>query len=98
MQSLAACAGMSRTTFALKFKETVGASPLDYLTRWRRTVAGDRLVRSSQPIAEIGQALGHESQSAFSLAFKRVMGCSPGQYGRVRSLGQGEATATAQTG
>ena len=89
--SLAKHAGMSRTSFALKFKETVGASPLEYLTRWRMTVAGDRLVRSSAPISEIGQALGYESQSAFSLAFKRVMGCSPGQYGRGRSPGSATA-------
>ena len=46
------------------------------------TVAGDRLVRSKTPISAIGLALGYESQSAFSLAFKRVMGCSPGKYGR----------------
>ncbi len=98
VQSLAARAGMSRTTFALKFKETVGTSPLEYLTRWRMTVAGDRLVRSNHPISEIGQALGYESQSAFSLAFKRVMGCSPGQYGRGHSLRDGEELATAQTG
>jgi len=88
VQSLAARAGMSRTTFALRFKETVGVSPLDYLTRWRMTVACDRLVRTTDPISDIGQALGYESQSAFSLAFKRVMGCSPGQYGRGRALRQ----------
>ena len=91
VQSLAARAGMSRTTFAIKFRETVGTSPLEYLTRWRMTVAVDRLVRSSQPISEIGQALGYDSQSAFSLAFKRVMGCSPGQYGRGRSPGSATA-------
>ncbi len=32
LQGLAERAGMSRTTFALKFKATVGASPMDYLT------------------------------------------------------------------
>ncbi len=98
VQSLAARAGMSRTAFAMKFKETVGATPLEYLTRWRMMVAGDRLVRSTNPISEIGQALGYDSHSAFSLAFKRVMGCSPGQYGRGRSPAKGEVMATAQTG
>jgi len=87
VQSLAARAGMSRTSFALRFKETVGVSPLDYLTRWRMMVASDRIVRSSDPLSEIGQALGYDSQSAFSLAFKRVMGCSPGQYGRAPARG-----------
>ena len=91
VQSLAARAGLSRTTFAVKFKEMVGLSPLEYLTRWRMTVACDRLVRSSAPISEIGEALGYDSQSAFSLAFKRVMGCSPGQYGRDHSSGTGRS-------
>ena len=84
LQELAERAGMSRSTFALKFKETVGASPMDYLTRWRMLLAGDRLAHSSDPISVIALSLGYESESAFSTAFKRVMGCSPRQYGRGR--------------
>jgi AraC-like DNA-binding protein len=85
LHELAACAGMSRSTFALKFKETVGASPLEYLTRWRMLLAGDRLANSSDPISVIALSLGYESESAFSTAFKRVMGCSPRQYSRGQS-------------
>jgi AraC-like DNA-binding protein len=84
LQALAERAGMSRSTFALKFKETVGASPMDYLTRWRMLLAGDRLMNSGEPISVIARSLGYESESAFSTAFKRVMGCSPRQYGRGR--------------
>ena len=40
LQELAERVGMSRSTFALKFKETVGASPMEYLTRWRMLLAG----------------------------------------------------------
>jgi len=82
LQELAERVGISRSTFALKFKETVGASPIEYLTRWRMLLAGDRLASSSDPIAIIALSLGYESESAFSTAFKRVMGCSPRQYGR----------------
>jgi AraC-like DNA-binding protein len=82
LQQLAERAGMSRSTFALKFKETVGESPMEYLTRWRMLLAGDRLVNSSDPISVIALSLGYESESAFSTAFKRVMGCSPRQYSR----------------
>jgi AraC-like DNA-binding protein len=82
LQSLAAHAGMSRSTFALKFKQTVGESAIEYLTRWRMLLAGDRLTNSSDPISVISLSLGYESESAFSTAFKRVMGCSPRQYGR----------------
>src|SRR5260370_23776526 len=74
IQKLAERAGMSRSTFALKFKQTVGASPMEYLTRWRMLLAGDRLANSSDPISVIALSLGYESESAFSTAFKRVMG------------------------
>jgi AraC-like DNA-binding protein len=84
LQELAERAGMSRSTFALKFKETVGKSPMGYLTHWRMLLAGDRLTNSSDPISAIALSLGYESESAFSVAFKRVMGCSPRQYSRGR--------------
>jgi AraC-like DNA-binding protein len=82
LPELARHAGMSRSTFALRFKETVGTSPMEYLTRWRMLRAGDRLANSREPISVIALSLGYESESAFSTAFKRVMGCSPRQYGR----------------
>jgi AraC-like DNA-binding protein len=96
LQQLAERAGMSRSTFALKFKETVGATPMEYLTRWRMLLAGDRLANSGDPISVIALSLGYESESAFSTAFKRVMECSPRQYGRgrnpaSRSHSEGEA-------
>jgi AraC-like DNA-binding protein len=84
LQTLAEQAGMSRSSFALKFKETVGKSPMEYLTRWRMVLAADRLENSGDPVSVIALTLGYESESAFSTAFKRVMGCSPRQYGRGR--------------
>jgi AraC-like DNA-binding protein len=96
LQELAGHAGMSRSTFALRFKETVGASPMEYLTRWRMLLGGDRLENSSDPISVIALSLGYESESAFSTAFKRVMGCSPRQYsrgGNPASPSYGEAEA-----
>ena len=82
LHALAARARMSRSSFAVKFKQTVGTSPMEYLTRWRMLLAGDSLVNSSEPISAIARTLGYESESAFSTAFKRVMGCSPRQYSR----------------
>jgi AraC-like DNA-binding protein len=82
LNALASHAGMSRSSFALKFKQTVGQAPMDYLTRWRMLLAGDRLAHSDEPIAAIALSLGYESESAFSTAFKRVMGRAPRQYGR----------------
>jgi AraC-like DNA-binding protein len=84
LQKLSERAGMSRSSFALKFKETVGKAPLDYLTRWRMMLAGDRLANTRDPVSVVARSLGYESEAAFSTAFKRVMGCSPRRYGRER--------------
>jgi AraC-like DNA-binding protein len=70
LQELAERVGMSRSIFALKFKETVGETPMEYLTRWRMLLAGDKLKTGGDSLSE----------SAFGKAFKRVMGCSPKQY------------------
>jgi AraC-like DNA-binding protein len=80
LQALAERAGMSRTSFTLKFKETVGTSPMEYLKRWRMLLGGDRLMNSSDPVSAVAVSLGYESESAFSAAFKKVTGCSPREY------------------
>ena len=85
LQELAGRAGMSRSIFAQRFKETVGKSPMEYLTRWRMLLAGEKMTSSDEPISVIAQSLGYESESAFGKAFKRVMGCAPRQYRRGQS-------------
>ena len=82
LEELGARAGMSRSSFAAKFKAAVGATPIDYLTRWRMLLAADRLAAGREPVSTIALSLGYESESAFSTAFKRAMGGSPRQYGR----------------
>jgi AraC-like DNA-binding protein len=82
LQKLAERACMSRSGFAQKFRETIGTSPMEYVTRWRMLLAGDRLENSSDSVSAIALSLGYESESAFSAAFKRVMGASPRRYGQ----------------
>ncbi|MEO6298248.1 MAG: AraC family transcriptional regulator [Paracoccaceae bacterium] len=84
LQTLAGHCGMSRSMFAAKFKAMVGTPPLDYLTNWRMQLAADRLSSTADQVATIAQSLGYRSESAFSTAFKRVMGTAPRQYGRIR--------------
>jgi AraC-like DNA-binding protein len=82
LQALAGLAGMSRTVFAERFKQATGKSPMDYLALWRMRLAADRLVHSGDSVASIALGLGYESESAFGVAFKRVLGCAPRQYAR----------------
>ena len=82
LPALANKAGMSRSGFARAFKATVGTSPIEYLTKWRMLLAGTRLAGGNQSVSSVAASLGYESESAFSTAFKRVMGCSPRRYAR----------------
>ena len=80
VSSLAAEAAMSRSKFAHRFKVTIGSSPMDYLTKWRMLIACDRLLTGRLPLRVLAEELGYGSESAFSIAFKRVMGYSPGRH------------------
>ncbi len=82
LQTLAERAGMSRSSFALRFKATVGETAMDYVSRWRMMLAGDRFENTKASVSAVALSLGYESESAFSTAFKRVMGCTPRQYRR----------------
>lgn len=85
LTALAGVAGMSRTTFAERFRDVVGKTPFDHLTSWRMQLAADRLRRSADSVASIGFSVGYESEAAFSTAFRRVMGCTPMQHRRIVS-------------
>jgi len=80
LTELAGIARMSRSGFAATFKRQVGSAPLDYLIRWRMSLARDALRRDSRTISELAAATGYESESAFSTAFRRVVGSSPRQF------------------
>lgn len=80
--TLAATAGMSRSAFAARFKEVVGETPLEYLTRWRMRRASQLLKEKDHKLAEVASLVGYESEGAFNKAFKRVLGVPPGVYRR----------------
>jgi AraC-like DNA-binding protein len=86
LEKLARRAGMSRTVFALRFKEVVGETATEYLTRWRMLLAADRLSAGDEPVAAIASTLGYESESSFGKAFRRVIGEAPRRFGRGAAL------------
>ncbi|WP_312015939.1 helix-turn-helix transcriptional regulator [Bradyrhizobium sp. JYMT SZCCT0428] len=81
---LAKLAGMSRSAFAARFSETLGCAPMEYLSRWRMTLAQDALSRGGKSLDRLAEEMGYESASAFSTAFRRRVGCSPGTFARLR--------------
>jgi AraC-like DNA-binding protein len=77
---LARACAVSRSTLAARFKATVGQGPLEYLTRWRIELAARQLREGGATLASIAHAVGYGSESALSVAFKRVLGKPPGDY------------------
>ena len=80
LSELAKHVGMSRTSFALRFKANAGVAPLSYLQNLRMRLAEQGLREGTMSVAELAESLGYESDSAFSNAFKRRTGMAPKQY------------------
>ncbi len=77
---LAAEVGMSRSGFASRFRTLVGVPPLEYLLRWRMRSAAETLRTSGRTVGSVAAEWGYTSESAFSHAFKRVIGVPPGRH------------------
>lgn len=75
---LAAESHISRSVFADRFKTTIGMPPLRYATEFRMRLARQWLSREKLSLDVVAQRLGYTSQAAFSRAFKRINGQSPG--------------------
>jgi len=81
-EMLATEVGMSRSGFAERFATLVGQPPMQYLTLWRMHVAAQRLREGRSTVAQVGFAVGYESEAAFSRAFKRQFDTSPAAWRR----------------
>ena len=71
---------MSRSGFARKFKELLGTSFFDYLTRLRMRAARELLVTTDMQVAIIGEKVGYQSELSFVKAFKKLHGHTPRAY------------------
>ncbi len=85
LAELARTIASSRTVLVERFSQLVGVPPIQYLTQWRLQLAAEQLSRGSGKVAAIGAQVGYDSEAAFSRAFKRETGLSPGAWRRARS-------------
>ena len=95
LEELARACAMSRTTFALHFRKVAGVAPLTYLTEWRMRLAERALREETTLVAGVARSLGYTSESAFSNAFKRVVGTAPGRYRKTAVAGSGQPPSAA---
>ena len=77
VQDLAEAAYMSRSVFAERFQKLVGTTPMSYVAWWRMHLGHNKLLDSDDPIIEIAESCGYQSEEAFAKAFRKEFGASP---------------------
>ncbi len=80
VEAMAREAGVSRATFARRFADMLGESPMAYLTGWRLNLAADLLQRSDATVESIARKVGYSNAYALSVAFKRHFGTRPSEH------------------
>ncbi len=83
--SLARSVGLSRSAFCARFKAATDLTPAAYLAQWRMHLA-HALLRAGATVSEVTAQTAYSSEAAFSKAFKRIVGQSPGGIRRQPEL------------
>jgi AraC-like DNA-binding protein len=84
IDDLAREVGLSRSLLAERFVHFIGVPPMQYLAKWRMQLAAERLRGTTEGLAEIAERVGYGSESAFSRAFKRLVGVAPATFRQAR--------------
>jgi AraC-like DNA-binding protein len=77
---LAEAIASSRSVLDERFRTLLGQAPMHYLAEWRMQLAADLLRGTRQKLAAIAEQVGYQSEEAFSRAFRRHLGRSPGEW------------------
>jgi transcriptional regulator GlxA family with amidase domain len=82
VECMAAHARMSTRTFARRFREVTGTTPLKWLLNQRILAAQHQLETSDASVEWIAQNCGFGTSATLRLHFKRMVGVSPTDYRR----------------
>ncbi|MGA0567887.1 cupin domain-containing protein [Rathayibacter sp. KR2-224] len=80
--TLSETARMSRATFLRRFAASTGMTPGQFLTKVRIMAGADLLTGDDLTVAAVAAAVGYQSESSFSRAFRVEIGRSPGSFRR----------------
>lgn len=80
VETLATIAGMSRSSFAARFIQAFGQTPMSLLRAARLRRARELLVTTDTPVDEIAHQVGFLSRSNFSRAFRKMYSVDPTSF------------------
>jgi len=86
LAELSSVVHMSPFHFARLFKERTTVSPHRFLIRRRIDHAMTLLTADGRPVDEVARTVGFRSASHFTTTFRRVVGVTPSEYRRARSV------------
>ena len=82
LDKLAHHAGLSRTSLAERFRDSMGNTPLNYLRTVRMQKAMAALGESERSLEQIAREVGYTDAFSFSKVFKRTVGTAPRDFRR----------------
>ncbi|HEX7853717.1 MAG TPA: AraC family transcriptional regulator [Sphingobium sp.] len=77
--SLAQLVKLGRSTFAARFHDELGQSPMDFVAQRRMHFAAELLEQGRHSVREVCRLAGYKSETAFSRRFSRKFGHAPGK-------------------
>ncbi|MGI4801961.1 MAG: GlxA family transcriptional regulator [Janthinobacterium lividum] len=80
IDTMAQRAGMSTRTFARRFHEQIGVTPIQWLMTARIRRAQELLETCDAAVEQVAAAVGFEAPVTFRARFKRIVGVSPATY------------------
>ncbi|HEU5139909.1 MAG TPA: AraC family transcriptional regulator [Bacillales bacterium] len=80
LEEMAEVAGISKYYLHRLFRDNVGETPINYLTRKRVEIAAQLLVETNFPVKEVAQRSGFAYGNYFARVFRKWMQTSPDQF------------------
>jgi len=80
LSDISANAGINHTTLTALMKEELGCTAIEYLMKYRITVAEKQLEFTSVPIKDIANMTGFKTVQHFSRVFKSHTGTTPAEF------------------
>ena len=80
VSELACAVGLSPSRFQALFREAAGVSPVEYRNARRIILARRLLSVADTTISQVAEQCGFASTQQFNRVFRRMAGCTPGDY------------------
>jgi len=95
LERLGEAAALSRSALHERFVYFLATPPMQYLAQWRMQLAAGWLRDTDAKVVEVALEVGYENEAAFSRAFRRMVGESPGAWRRAHRSRPKRPTAAA---